>query len=73
METAVALSNAGKRYGSHWVLSRLNVSIQRGETVAVFGKNGSGKSTLLKLMATLVSPSAGQIEISGHNVSKDKL
>lgn len=73
METsAVEMSGAGKRYGPHWVLSGLNVSIGRGETVAVFGKNGSGKSTFLKMIATLVAPSAGRVLVFGRDPSKDK-
>ncbi len=72
METAVVLSDAGKRYGSHWVLSGLNLSIRRGETVAVFGKNGSGKSTLLKMIATLVAPSTGRVTVLGQDIQKEK-
>src|SRR5262249_10561520 len=45
---------------------------RHGETVAVFGKNGSGKSTLLKIVATLVSPSTGQVSILGHDAQKEK-
>lgn len=66
------MCGAGKRYGAHWVLSGLDVSIGRGETVAVFGKNGSGKSTFLKMIATLVAPSAGRVLVFGRDPSKDK-
>jgi len=72
MDMAVEMLGAGKRYGAHWVLSRLNVSIRRGDTVAIFGKNGSGKSTFLKMIATLVAPSTGSVLILGHDVRKDK-
>ncbi len=71
-ETAMEMSGAGKRYGAHWVLSGLELTIAQGETVAVFGKNGSGKSTFLKMIATLVAPSAGRVFVFGQDPSKDK-
>lgn len=69
VERVVEMSGAGKRYGSHWVLSDLNVSIAPGETVAVFGRNGSGKSTFLKMIATLIAPSTGRVRILDRDAS----
>ena len=45
------------------VLQSINMKINRGETVAIFGENGSGKSTLINLMTGLYKPSKGKVLI----------
>ena len=72
MNPAVELKGVGKRYQRHWVLASLDLTIQNGESVALFGCNGSGKSTLLKILATLMVPSTGQMKILGLDPKKDK-
>lgn len=46
-------------------LSDLNLSIQRGDRVALIGRNGAGKTTLLRLLANIYQPSAGKLSIVG--------
>lgn len=70
---AVEISDLGKRFGSHWVLAHLNLTIRRGESVALLGRNGSGKSTLLRIMASLVAPTTGSLKILGHNPHHHKM
>ncbi len=41
-------------------------SIQRGETVAIFGKNGAGKSTLLKMITQVIYPTSGRVTVNGR-------
>ncbi len=53
------------------VLKNLNVSIDKGEWVAVLGHNGSGKSTFAKAMVGLVEPSSGQIFIDGQELTEE--
>ncbi len=51
------------------VLSDVNLSIQRGEQVAILGSSGSGKSTLLHLLGGLDRPSSGEVFINGRNIA----
>ena len=49
------------------VLSGINMSVEKGETVAVVGPSGSGKSTLLNLMGALDQPSSGKVKLNGFH------
>ncbi len=53
----------------HPVIQRMHLKIVPGEFVFVVGPNGSGKSTLLKLLAGLLSPTAGEISLFGRSLS----
>jgi cobalt/nickel transport system ATP-binding protein len=51
-------------------LDGLSISVQKGEKVALVGPNGAGKSTLLSLMAGLLPPSRGVVEVMGTPLTK---
>src|SRR5262245_42718122 len=51
-------------------LRGVNLHIQPGEMVAVLGPSGSGKSTLLNLLGGIDTPSAGQVWLSGHEITQ---
>ena len=55
------------------VLNGLNVTIQKGEYVAVLGHNGSGKSTFAKLLNMILEPTRGSILIDGKDISADHM
>jgi putative ABC transport system ATP-binding protein len=64
------LSDASRSYGRDstlvLALDALNLTIMRGEFVAVFGPSGSGKTTLLQLLGALDRPSGGSIRFDGQ-------
>ncbi len=52
------------------VLNKINLTIRKGEKIAIVGKSGEGKSTILKLLLKLYLPQAGNIYVSGINIEK---
>jgi lipoprotein-releasing system ATP-binding protein len=54
------------------VLHDINFSLQRGERVAIVGSSGAGKSTLLHLLGGLDIPTAGEVFVTGHNLTRMK-
>ena len=59
----IAARGLGRRFGSKRVLRDLELEVRAGELLLVTGPNGSGKSTLLALIAGLLAPTEGQIEV----------
>lgn len=60
-----------KRYGGVQALLDASVSARPGEVLGVVGENGAGKSTLVKILAGLVQPDSGWIEVAGERISLD--
>ena len=68
-DMVVRCSGVVKHFGEKHVYDGLDLSLYRGEKVALVGPNGAGKSTLLKMIAGVLAPDAGTIEYGVH-VSK---
>lgn len=51
---------------SHKVIDNVSFKVGRGETIALVGCNGAGKSTILKLIAGIIRPSSGKVQVCGR-------
>src|SRR5690349_24694081 len=52
------------------LLDRVNLKVQRGETLMLLGRSGSGKTTCLKMINRLIEPTSGEILIDGKPLSE---
>jgi ATPase subunit of ABC transporter with duplicated ATPase domains len=66
-DEVVKVQKLGKSYGKRVVHDGLDLLVRRGERWAVMGENGAGKTTLLKMIAGVLQPDAGKVEL-GANV-----
>lgn len=66
----IELINIVKRYGNHLILNNFNLSVEKGEMIAIVGNSGRGKSTLLNIIGLLEEPNSGDIFIQETNVSR---
>jgi zinc/manganese transport system ATP-binding protein len=63
---AIRLEGAAMSYGGRRIWESLDLTVARGEFLAVLGPNGAGKTTLLKVVLGLERPSRGRVEIEGR-------
>ena len=56
------------RYGEHWVLRDINLTIEKGKTIALVGQSGGGKSTMVDLIPRYYDVQEGEVLIDGINV-----
>ena len=64
-EVVVKVENLSKRFGDLEVLKQVDMEVDRGEVVVIFGRSGSGKSTLLRCVNFLEDPTSGTVEVGG--------
>ena len=64
-EYMIRLVQGKIKHRSFFALKNINMEISKGEVFGVIGHNGAGKSTLLKLVARVLPPSSGRIEVQG--------
>ena len=69
MSRAIEIRNVSAAYGSHEVLRRVSLDVERGEFLVIIGPSGCGKTTLLKLINGLVLPAAGEVLVEGERLS----
>jgi len=62
------VDGVAKAYGDHVVFDSVDLSVRRGEKIAMIGPNGAGKTTLLKIMAGELAPDGGKVT-TGSNVT----
>lgn len=64
-EAAIRLRGLSREYGERLALRDVDLTLRPGESLALLGPNGSGKSTMLRIMATLLRPTSGEVEVLG--------
>jgi len=69
-EHEIEFRNVSFRYGDNWVLRNINLTIHKGQTIAIVGQSGSGKSTLVDLIPRYYDVQEGEVLIDGINVKE---
>ena len=69
LESAVSTRNISKNYGEVEALRDLSLEFPRGQLTSLLGPSGCGKTTLLKIIAGLLEPTSGEVEVNGSKVT----
>ncbi len=69
----IRLTSLTKRYGSFTAVNAIDLDVPRGELFGFLGPNGAGKTTTLRMIAGILRPTAGTVEIGGVNISTDPI
>ncbi|HEV2817376.1 MAG TPA: ABC transporter ATP-binding protein [Allosphingosinicella sp.] len=71
-EPVISIRGLSKTYKSGLeALRTVDLTIEKGEIFALLGPNGAGKTTLISIVCGIVTPSAGTIEVGGHDIGRD--
>uniref|UniRef100_UPI00056161B3 ABC transporter ATP-binding protein n=1 Tax=Brucella anthropi TaxID=529 RepID=UPI00056161B3 len=71
-DVAVRAEGLNLAYGMATILKNIDLSLPKGQTLALLGPSGCGKTTLLRLVAGLLAPTKGSITINGVTVADAK-
>lgn len=66
-DTLVVASGLTRRFGATTALDGVDLTVRRGEPVALFGANGAGKTTLLRVLSGGLKPTSGTLSIEGRD------
>ncbi len=69
-EVMISIRELYKTFGDNHVLQGINLDVYKGENVAVLGRSGTGKSVLIKIIAGLLKPDSGVVNVLGKEVDK---
>ncbi|HEY2791484.1 MAG TPA: ATP-binding cassette domain-containing protein, partial [Micromonosporaceae bacterium] len=67
-DTPLVVRGLRKEYGDFVAVSKLDMSVQRGQVLGLLGPNGAGKTTTLRVLMGLTQPTAGEIYVYGHRL-----
>ena len=68
---AIAATGLRKSFGDQVVLDGLDLHVQRGTVFALLGANGAGKTTTVKILSTLITADAGDVQVAGHDLARE--
>jgi phospholipid/cholesterol/gamma-HCH transport system ATP-binding protein len=69
-KSIISVQDLSVTYGTHRVLERINLEVERGEVIVLLGASGSGKSTLLRHIVGLEGPDSGHVYIKGVDINQ---
>lgn len=69
-DVVLKVSGLSRRYGETTIIDGFDLTVRRGEAVALVGRNGAGKSTVLRCLVGADKPTDGTIEINGETLSE---
>lgn len=69
MSAAISVNKLTKRYDNITALSEISFDVHPGEIMGFLGPNGAGKTTTLRILAGILSPTSGNVEIDGLDVT----
>jgi ABC-2 type transport system ATP-binding protein len=69
----IRLTDLTKKYGSFTAVDGISLAIPRGEVFGFLGPNGAGKTTTMRMIAGILQPTAGRIEIAGDDLARDPI
>ncbi|HDV5708936.1 TPA: ATP-binding cassette domain-containing protein [Legionella pneumophila] len=67
-EPVIEIKGMKNCLGGQWVHTDVNLTVERGEILAIIGGSGSGKTTILRSLLMLLKPSAGSIKVFGEEI-----
>ncbi len=73
MSPIVRAQHVSKWYGPRRAVFDVSFTVEPGEIVGLLGPNGSGKSTIFRILTGYLAPSAGSVEVAGHDVVTDSI
>ena len=69
----IKLTNLTKRYGSFTAVNGINLEVPSGELFGFLGPNGAGKTTTLRMIAGILRPTSGSVQIAGTDLATDPI
>ncbi|EST54251.1 ABC transporter ATP-binding protein [Brevibacillus panacihumi W25] len=67
----IEVQQVTKQFGAFTALEDVSFRVEAGEVYGLLGENGAGKTTMMRMMATILRPTAGNIEVAGFSVIKE--
>ncbi len=67
-EPVIEIAGMQNCFGKQWVHTDVNLTVNRGEILAIIGGSGSGKTTILRSLLMLLKPTAGRIKVFGKDI-----
>lgn len=72
MDYVLRTNALSKKYGNSYAVDKVSVNVRKGDIYGLIGENGAGKSTFMKMVAGLVEPTEGAIELFGAAIPKSE-